>query len=73
MATTTKYYLQTIPCAYVLIYRGMAICIALMFSRLGSVFGANGSAILLDDHCETVFYVSGLTLLGNLHESHANA
>lgn len=59
--------LQITFCAF--ICSGMAICIALMFSRLGSVFGANGSAMLLDEHCETVFYVSACALLGN---SYAN-
>ncbi|XP_031629386.1 synaptic vesicle glycoprotein 2B-like [Contarinia nasturtii] len=43
--------------------RAMAICISLMFGRLGSVVGANIAALLLDDHCETVFYLSGTTVM----------
>lgn len=42
----------------------MAICIALMFGRLGSVVGANIVALLLDDHCETAFYMSGISVIG---------
>lgn len=42
----------------------MAVCISLMFGRLGSVVGANTAAVLLDNHCETVFYLSGSTLIG---------
>lgn len=50
---------------FVLANRGMAICIAIMFGRLGSVVGANVSSLLIDDHCESVFYISSFTLLGN--------
>lgn len=42
----------------------MAICISLMFGRLGSVVGSNVVALLLDDHCESVFYLSGTTVIG---------
>lgn len=44
----------------------MALCISLMFGRLGCVFGANTAALLLENHCEIVFYVSGTTILGEL-------
>ncbi|XP_031639091.1 synaptic vesicle glycoprotein 2B-like [Contarinia nasturtii] len=43
--------------------RAMAICISLMFGRLGSVFGANIAALLLENHCETVFYLSGSSVI----------
>ncbi|XP_031629336.1 synaptic vesicle 2-related protein-like isoform X4 [Contarinia nasturtii] len=43
--------------------RAMAICISLMFGRLGSVVGANITALLLENHCETVFYLSGSTVI----------
>lgn len=43
----------------------MAICISLMFARLGSVVGANVAAVLLYTHCQTLFYLSGATLIGN--------
>lgn len=42
----------------------MAVCISLMFGRLGSVVGANTAAVLLDNHCETVFFLAGSTLVG---------
>lgn len=47
--------------------RAMAICIALMFGRLGSVFGANAGALLLDNHCEVAFYLFGSTVIGEKH------
>lgn len=43
--------------------RAMAVCISLMFGRLGSVFGANLVGLLLDTHCQVTFALSGLTLL----------
>lgn len=45
--------------------RAMAVCISLMFGRIGSVVGSNTIARLLDNHCETAFYLSGTTLMGN--------
>lgn len=33
-------------------------------SRLGAVFGAIISAYLLDKHCESAFYLSGISLIG---------
>lgn len=44
--------------------RAMAISISLMFGRLGSVVGSNMVAFLLDDYCESTFYLSGSVLLG---------
>ncbi|XP_055304610.1 synaptic vesicle glycoprotein 2B-like [Sitodiplosis mosellana] len=43
--------------------RAMAICISLMFGRLGSVFGSNLTALLLDNNCETAFYLSGVSVI----------
>lgn len=45
--------------------RAMALCISLMFGRLGSAAGANVAALLLDNHCESAFYLSGISLIGN--------
>ncbi|XP_058116262.1 synaptic vesicle glycoprotein 2B-like [Anopheles ziemanni] len=44
--------------------RAMAVCISLMFGRLGSVVGANIVGILLDSHCELTFWISGVSLIG---------
>lgn len=41
----------------------MAVCISLMFGRLGSVFGSNLVGLLLDSHCQVTFVLSGVTLL----------
>lgn len=43
----------------------MAVCISLMFGRLGTVVGVNTVALMLENHCELVFYMSGITLIGN--------
>lgn len=43
--------------------RAMAVCISLMFGRLGSVFGSNLVGLLLDSHCQVTFALSGVTLL----------
>lgn len=48
------------------INRAMAMCISLMFGRLGGVVGANVAALLLDNHCQSAFYLSGSSLLGKL-------
>lgn len=42
------------------------MCILLMFGRLGGIVGANVAALLLDNHCETVFYLSGSSILGKI-------
>lgn len=44
--------------------RAMAISISVMFGRLGVVIGANTVAFLIDDHCETTFYLAGSILIG---------
>ncbi|XP_058465632.1 synaptic vesicle glycoprotein 2B-like isoform X2 [Malaya genurostris] len=44
--------------------RAMAVCISLMFGRLGSVVGANIVGVLLDTHCELSFWISGISLIG---------
>lgn len=43
--------------------RGMAICISLMFGRLGSVVGANIVGLLIAEHCEATFYISTTALI----------
>lgn len=43
--------------------RAMAVCISLMFGRLGSVFGSNLVGLLLDSHCQVTFALSGVTLM----------
>lgn len=35
-----------------------------MFGRLGGVVGSFVGATLLDNHCETAFYLSGVTIVG---------
>ncbi|CAO1413974.1 unnamed protein product [Diamesa serratosioi] len=42
--------------------RAMAVCISLMFGRLGSVFGANVVGLLLDSYCNITFVFSGSLL-----------
>lgn len=42
------------------------MCISLMFGRLGGVVGANVAALLLDNHCQSAFYLSESSLLGKL-------
>lgn len=46
------------------IYRAMALSISLMFARLGGVIGSNTTSYLLENSCETTFYLSGSILLG---------
>ncbi|XP_055912649.1 synaptic vesicle glycoprotein 2B-like isoform X2 [Eupeodes corollae] len=43
--------------------RSMAICISLMFGRLGSVVGANIVGLLLAKNCESTFYISTTALI----------
>lgn len=49
---------------FMFVNRGMAICVTLMCSRLGGVVGAIVTAVLLDNHCPSVFYISGISLAG---------
>lgn len=43
--------------------RAMAVSITLMCGRLGSVFGANMVAVLLDTYCSVTFLASGIALI----------
>lgn len=43
--------------------RAMALCISLMFGRLGGVFGANMIAWLLETSCEMAFNIAGTGLV----------
>ncbi|XP_052900101.1 synaptic vesicle glycoprotein 2B-like [Anopheles moucheti] len=45
--------------------RAMAVCISLMFGRLGSIAGSNLVGVLLDTRCELTFWISGLLLIGS--------
>lgn len=44
----------------------MAVCISLMFGRLGSVAGSNMVALLIDDQCNSVFLLSGGSVICKL-------
>lgn len=44
----------------------MAVSISMMFGRLGSAFGTNIIAFLLDRNCQVAFYVSGISLIGEI-------
>lgn len=44
--------------------RGMALCLIMMFGRLGSVTGGNLVGVLLFTHCNVIFYISAFVLLG---------
>ncbi|XP_065085913.1 putative transporter SVOPL [Ochlerotatus camptorhynchus] len=43
--------------------RAMAVCIALMVGRLGSVVGSNMLGILLERHCELTFGIASVLLI----------
>lgn len=43
--------------------RAMATCLILMFGRLGAVGGSNFVGILLDGHCELIFYLYGALII----------
>ncbi|GAB0092484.1 hypothetical protein DMENIID0001_074800 [Sergentomyia squamirostris] len=43
--------------------RAMAVSISLMVGRLGSVFGANMVAAILEYNCEATFLISGISLI----------
>lgn len=42
----------------------MAICISLMFARLGGVVGSNVASLLLKSHCQMLLGLSGSLLIG---------
>lgn len=44
--------------------RAMAVCISLMFGRLGGVVGSNITALLLVSNCEMAFYLPAASLAG---------
>lgn len=44
--------------------RAMAMSMSMMIGRLGSVVGSNTVAFLLNDHCESAFYLSGTSIIG---------
>lgn len=44
--------------------RGMAVCISLMFARVGGVCGAYVVSLLLETQCEILFGLSGSLLIG---------
>lgn len=56
-------YAKTVDFKIPFFSRAMAVCISLMFGRLGSVFGSNLVGFLLDSHCQITFALSGVTLL----------
>lgn len=41
----------------------MAVCIALMVGRLGSVVGSNMLGILLEEYCELTFGIASVLLI----------
>lgn len=43
--------------------RAMSVCISLMMGRLGSVFGSNLVATMLEYNCEATFLMSGISLI----------
>ncbi|XP_062564069.1 uncharacterized protein LOC134226948 [Armigeres subalbatus] len=43
--------------------RAMAVCIALMIGRMGSVVGSNMLGILLEKHCELTFGIASVLLI----------
>lgn len=45
----------------------MALCLVMMFGRLGAVTGGNIVGALLFNHCNSIFYISASALLGIIH------
>lgn len=43
--------------------RAMAVCIALMFGRLGTVVGSNMLGVLLENYCELTFVIPSVLLI----------
>lgn len=50
--------------------RAMATCLILMFGRLGAVGGSNFVGLLLDGHCELIFYLYAALILCKLLTEH---
>lgn len=72
---TSSRYLKGSPCydfsstmisVFFLHHRAMGLCVSLMFGRLGAVSGSYIVAILLNDYCESTFYLSGSSILGKV-------
>lgn len=45
----------------------MAVSISMMFGRVGSALGSNIVAFLLYNNCSAAFYMSGISLIGKVH------
>lgn len=56
--------LQIRTCLICFICSGMAVSISMMFARIGSAFGSNIVAYLLENNCQFAFYMSGISLIG---------
>lgn len=52
--------------------RAMAVCISLMFGRLGGVVGSNITARLLVANCEMAFYLPAASLAGETQIANKN-
>lgn len=48
-------------------FRAMGLCLTSCIGRIGSVVGTNVAAIFLDSHCTTTFWISGVSLIGQLN------
>lgn len=59
MCTRNLFFSQNISCC-----RAMAVCISFLIGRIGCMFGSNLTGLLLENHCETAFYISGTLLIG---------
>lgn len=42
----------------------MAVSISLLFGRLGAVTGSNLTALLIENHCDSVFLLTAFSLIG---------
>lgn len=45
-------------------YRSMALSLVFMFGRIGAVIGSNIVAALLESHCEWIFGINAILLVG---------
>lgn len=46
-------------------FRGMAVCVVLMFGRLGSIVGSNVVGAILEVNCSATFYLYSIFIIGN--------
>lgn len=44
----------------------MAVSISLLFGRLGAVTGSNMTALLIENYCDALFLLSGISVIGKL-------